>query len=65
MAETIPLMILRASMPMIGIGGFLCSLASDDPLLADVFQMLTEDELLPLLRVLLIVLSFSMTYLLS
>jgi hypothetical protein len=48
MAETILLMILSASMPMIGIGGFLCSLASDDPLQADVFLMPTKEEFDPI-----------------
>jgi hypothetical protein len=48
MAETILLMILSASMPMIGIGGFLCSLASDAPLPEDVFQMPTEEKFDPI-----------------
>src|SRR5258705_9977524 len=55
-AKTILWMVLRASMPMTGVGAFLCSLASGDTLPAGAFQMLTNDEFLPILCDLLIVL---------
>jgi len=48
-AKTILWMVLRASMPMTGVGAFLCSLASGDTLPAGAFQMLTNDEFLPIL----------------
>jgi hypothetical protein len=41
-------------MPMTGVGAFLCSLASGDTLPAGAFQMLTNDEFLPILCDLLI-----------
>jgi hypothetical protein len=58
MAQTIRLMILSASTPMTGVGAFVYSSASGDTLPAGAFQMLTNDELLPLLGDLLISTTF-------